>query len=114
MIFGQEESKVIQPAVAEAKKLAFIYGPLPADTLFYSALQGKFDAVLAMYHDQGLIPLKSLFLHQGVNLTIGLPFVRTSADHGTAYDIAGKNKANPGSMKAAIKLAVEIGSKMKV
>lgn len=109
-ILGQEEIKIIRPAVVKAKNLASIEGPLAADTLFYSASQGKFDAVVAMYHDQGLIPLKTFAFHQGVNLTLGLPFVRTSPDHGTAYDIAGKNKANPGSMIEAIKLAVKIGS----
>ncbi|MBU4140642.1 MAG: 4-hydroxythreonine-4-phosphate dehydrogenase PdxA [Candidatus Omnitrophica bacterium] len=112
-ILGQEEIKIIRPAVVKAKKFASIEGPLPADTLFYSASQGKFDAVVAMYHDQGLIPLKTFAFHQGVNLTLGLPFVRTSPDHGTAYDIAGKNKANPGSMVEAIKLAVKIGSRIK-
>ncbi len=111
-IIGKEEPRIIQPAIARAKHFANIIGPLPADTLFYFALQGKFDACIAMYHDQGLIPLKMLALHQGVNLTLGLPFVRTSPDHGTAYDIAGKNKANPGSMIAAIKLAVKIGSRL--
>ena len=112
-ILGQEEIKIIRPAVIKAKKFASIEGPLPADALFYSASQGKFDAVVAMYHDQGLIPLKTFAFHQGVNLTLGLPFVRTSPSHGTAYDIAGKNKANPGSMIAAIKLAVKIGSRLK-
>lgn len=111
-IMGQEEARIIQPAVEKTKGLAKVAGPLPADTLFYLALQDKFDAVVAMYHDQGLIPLKMSFLHQGVNLTVGLPFVRTSPDHGTAYDIAGKNKANPGSMIEAIKLAVRIGSRL--
>lgn len=112
-ILGQEEIKIIRPAVVRAKNLASIKGPLPADTLFYSASQGEFDAVVAMYHDQGLIPLKTFAFHQGVNLTLGLPFVRTSPGHGTAYDIAGKNKANPGSMIEAIKLAVKIGSRIK-
>lgn len=110
---GQEEIKIIRPAVIKARGLASIEGPLPSDTIFYSALQGKFDAVVAMYHDQGLIPLKMQAFHQGVNLTLGLPFVRTSPDHGTAYNIAGKNKANPGSMIEAIKLAVKIGLKVK-
>lgn len=105
---GKEEAKIIRPAVIKARRLAAIAGPLPADSLFYSALQGKFDAVVAMYHDQGLIPIKMHAFHRGVNLTLGLPFLRTSPDHGTAYDIAGKNKANPGSMIAAIKLAVKI------
>jgi 4-hydroxythreonine-4-phosphate dehydrogenase len=113
-ISGNEEIRIIRPAVIKAKNLAAIEGPLAADTLFYSASHGKFDAVVAMYHDQGLIPLKTLALHQGVNITLGLPFVRTSADHGTAYDIAGRNRANPGSMIEAIKLAVKIGSKLKI
>lgn len=110
-IMGKEESRVIYPAIKKAKRFAKISGPLPADTLFYLAAHHKFDACVAMYHDQGLIPLKTLALHQGVNLTLGLPFVRTSPDHGTAYDIAGKNQANPGSMKEAIKLAIKIGSR---
>ncbi|MBN3038930.1 MAG: 4-hydroxythreonine-4-phosphate dehydrogenase PdxA [Candidatus Omnitrophica bacterium] len=108
-VIGSEEQDIIGPAIKKAKGLAQIVGPLAADTLFYSAAHGRFDAVVAMYHDQGLIPLKMLALHKGVNITLGLPFVRTSPDHGTAYDIAGKNKANPGSMKAAINLAVQIG-----
>ena len=112
--FGHQERKVIRPAVNKAKRFASIEGPLAADTLFYLARQGEFDAVVAMYHDQGLIPLKMLSLHQGVNLTLGLPFVRTSPDHGTAYNIAGKNKANPGSMIEAIKLAVKIGQRIKL
>lgn len=112
-ILGKEEIDIIRPAVKKAKKFAAIEGPLAADTLFYFAAGGKFDAVVAMYHDQGLIPLKTFSLHQGVNLTLGLPFARTSPDHGTAYDIAGKNRANPGSMIEAIKLAVKIGKKIK-
>ena len=110
-LLGREESEIIGPAVHRAKKTAQVEGPLPADSLFYLARQGKFDAVIAMYHDQGLIPLKAYAFDQGVNLTLGLPFVRTSPDHGTAYDIAGKNKANPRSMMEAIKLAVKIGSR---
>ena len=112
-IMGQEEKRIIQPAILKARSISRIAGPLPADSLFYSAFQNKFDAVIAMYHDQGLIPLKMLAFHQGVNLTLGLPFIRTSPDHGSAYDIAGKNKANPGSMIEAIKLAVKIGLKIK-
>jgi len=112
-VMGDEETRIIRPAIARAKRFAKIVGPLAADSLFYSARQGEFDAVVAMYHDQGLIPLKMLALHQGVNLTLGLPFVRTSPDHGTAYDIAGKNRANPGSMIEAIKLAVKIASRIK-
>ena len=112
-LLGDEEEKVIRPAIIKARDLASVEGPLPADTLFYLARSGAFDVCVAMYHDQGLIPLKMFKLHQGVNLTLGLPFVRTSPDHGTAYNIAGKNKANPGSMIEAIKLAVRIGLKTK-
>lgn len=107
-ILGREEQEIILPAVKQAESLAVIQGPLPADTVFYAALQGKFDAVICMYHDQGLIPLKTFSFHQGVNITLGLPFVRTSPDHGTAYNIAGKNQANPSSMIEAIKTGINI------
>lgn len=112
-VLGDEERKVIHPAIVRAQHLASLVGPLPADSLFYFAGRGKFDACVAMYHDQGLIPLKMFKFNQGVNLTLGLPFVRTSPDHGTAYNIAGKNQADPGSMIEAIKLAVKIGLKIK-
>jgi len=82
-----------------------VVGPLSADALFYYAYRGDYDAVVAMYHDQGLAPLKMVAFEQGVNWTLGLPFIRTSPDHGTAYDIAGQGKANPSSMLAAIRLA---------
>src|ERR1035437_10769534 len=85
-----------------------VKGPFPADTIVLKALEGKFDIVVAMYHDQGLIPIKLLAWRQAVNLTLGLPIIRTSPDHGTAFDIAGKNKADAGSMKSAIRMAVEI------
>lgn len=111
-VFGKEENTIIKPAIKRLKHLVRIEGPLPADTLFHAAFCDKFDAVVAMYHDQGLVALKMLAFHQGVNLTLGLPFLRTSPDHGTAYNIAGKNMANPGSMIAAIKLAVKIGSRI--
>jgi 4-hydroxythreonine-4-phosphate dehydrogenase len=81
---------------------------MPADTLFRAMYKRKLDGVLCMYHDQALIPFKMLFFDSGVNITLGLPFVRTSPDHGTAFDIAGKNKANPGSMISAIKLAIRL------
>lgn len=113
-LLGQEEIEIIRPAIKKAKDLASIKGPISADILFYSALHGGFDAIVAMYHDQGLIPLKTFAFHQGVNLTLGLPFVRTSPDHGTAYDIAGKNRANPASMIEAIKLAVKIASRLRI
>ncbi len=108
-LIGQEEKKVIIPAIKKSKtKIARLQGPLPADVAFYMAFNKKLDAVIAMYHDQGLGPFKMIAFENGVNITLGLPFVRTSPDHGTAYDIAGKNKANPGSMKQAIKLAVSM------
>jgi 4-hydroxythreonine-4-phosphate dehydrogenase len=86
-------------------------GPYPPDTIFLAARNGKYDAVVAMYHDQGLIPVKLLAFDQAVNCTIGLPIIRTSPDHGTAFDIMGRNKANPGSMRAAITLAVDLAIK---
>jgi 4-hydroxythreonine-4-phosphate dehydrogenase len=103
---GTEEQTVIGPAVraAQARGLEVI-GPVGADTLFYYAYRGDYDAVVAMYHDQGLAPLKMIGFESGVNWTLGLPFIRTSPDHGTAYDIAGQDKANPSSMRAAIRLA---------
>ena len=108
---GTEEMIIIQPAV-DALNLscagASFHGPLPPDTLFYHAARGQYDAVLCMYHDQGLIPLKLLDFDEAVNLTLGLPVVRTSPDHGTAFDIAGKGIASPASMIAAINLAGEL------
>ena len=107
--FGKEEIKVLKPLVRRARNKGWkVTGPHPPDTLFYQAAQGKYDALHCMYHDQGLIPLKLLAFDSGVNLTLGLPFVRTSPDHGTAFDIAGKGKANPRSMIAAIQLAEAI------
>jgi 4-hydroxythreonine-4-phosphate dehydrogenase len=107
--FGDEEIKIISPTVLAAKKNGFdVIGPLSGDTVFHYALQGDFDAVVAMYHDQGLAPLKAVAFDTGVNWTLGLPFIRTSPDHGTAYDIAGKGIANPGSMIAAIRLAKQL------
>lgn len=106
-LFGDEEQKVIAPAVESFRshKAWEISGPYPPDTVFYKAVQGAFDAVVAMYHDQGLIPLKLLHFDDAVNVTLGLPIIRTSVDHGTAYDIAGKGIASPNSLKAAIRLA---------
>lgn len=108
--FGDEEIKIISPAVRNAKKKthAKIIGPLSSDVLFYQAYTGVFDAEICMYHDQGLIPLKMISRGTGVNITLGLPFVRTSPDHGTAYDIAGSFKADPGSMRKAIELADQL------
>jgi 4-hydroxythreonine-4-phosphate dehydrogenase len=106
--FGNEEIDHIIPAVEEAKELGInIEGPLPADTLFYYANLGKWDAVVAMYHDQGLIPFKMVSFNDGVNITLGLPIIRTSPDHGTAFDIAWKGVADPSSMIAAIKVAAQ-------
>ena len=108
-LFGAEEMKIIRPAIEKAKlEGAEVEGPLAADTLFYRAASGEFDAVVAMYHDQGLIPLKLLHFSDAVNITLGLPIIRTSVDHGTAYDIAGKGIADSSSLKAAIRMAVNI------
>jgi 4-hydroxythreonine-4-phosphate dehydrogenase len=108
-LFGLEEQELIKPAVARARREGLqVEGPFPSDTLFYQAAQGRFDAVVAMYHDQGLIPLKLLHFSDAVNITLGLPIIRTSVDHGTAYDIAGKNRADASSLLAAIKLAAQM------
>ncbi|MEY5012558.1 MAG: 4-hydroxythreonine-4-phosphate dehydrogenase PdxA, partial [Verrucomicrobiota bacterium] len=108
--FGDEDSRVIQPAIEalNALNIADFTGPAVPDAIFRDAARGKHDAVLAMYHDQGLIPLKLLDFDNAVNVTLGLPIVRTSPDHGTAFDIAGKGIADPSSMIAAIKLACEM------
>lgn len=107
---GREEIEIIAPAVAElsATKVAEFEGPISADTLFFHLAQGKWDAALCLYHDQGLIPLKLHGFDRGINVTLGLPYPRTSPDHGTAFEIAGKNIARPDSMIAAINLAVEL------
>lgn len=107
--FGHEEETIISPALAAfGGRGAVVTGPYPADTVFHRALQGDFDFVLAMYHDQGLIPVKTLDFNGGVNVTLGLPIVRTSPDHGTAFDIAGRGIAHAGSMTAAMNLAAEL------
>ncbi len=106
---GKEEKAMISPAVKFIrKKIKGVSGPYPADTLFYKARRGVFDAVICMYHDQGLIPLKMAAFEKGVNITLGLPFIRTSPGHGTGFDIAGKNKADPSSLIEAIKIAAKI------
>ncbi len=106
---GNEEQKVIGPAVLAAQRRQFdVIGPHSADAVFYNALRGDYDVVVAMYHDQGLAPLKTVAFETGVNWTLGLPFIRTSPDHGTAYDIAGQGVANPSSMIAAIRLAKQL------
>lgn len=108
-LFGDEEQRIIEPATRRARDEGIeVTGPHPADTVFNAAVKGRYDLVVAMYHDQGLIPVKLLAFDRAVNSTIGLPFVRTSPDHGTAYDIAGTNRADPGSMIAAIELAVQL------
>jgi 4-hydroxythreonine-4-phosphate dehydrogenase len=106
-MFSDEESRIITPAIKKAK-VKGVVGPLPADSLFYDAYRGRFDAQIVMYHDQGLIPLKMVAKDAAVNITLGLPFIRTSPAHGTAFDIAGRNKANPSSMIEAIKLACQL------
>jgi 4-hydroxythreonine-4-phosphate dehydrogenase len=107
--FGDEEILIIAPTVRAAKKRGFdVVGPLSGDTVFHYALSGEYDAVVAMYHDQGLAPLKAVAFDTGVNWTLGLPFIRTSPDHGTAYDIAGRGIANPSSMISAIRLAKQL------
>jgi 4-hydroxythreonine-4-phosphate dehydrogenase len=107
--FGDEEARVIEPAILIAREQGIdATGPYPPDTIFMRARDGHFDGVVAMYHDQGLIPVKLLAFDQAVNLTLGLPIVRTSPDHGTAFDIVGRNRANPGSMRAAIDLAIDL------
>jgi 4-hydroxythreonine-4-phosphate dehydrogenase len=108
-LVGKEEKEIIRPAVLESKKNdVIVMGPYSADAFFARGNHEKFDAILAMYHDQGLIPFKSLALGEGTNFTAGLPVIRTSPDHGTAFDIAGKNKANESSFRAAIFAAIEI------
>ena len=105
-LFGSEEEEIISPAIKKANENGLhVVGPFPSDTLFYKAASGQFDAVVAMYHDQGLIPLKLLHFSDAVNVTLGLPIIRTSVDHGTAYDIAGTWQADASSLKAAIKMA---------
>lgn len=106
---GKEETKTVIPTIKRLKKRGLrVAGPLSADTLFYWGNAKKYDAIISMYHDQGLAPIKALYFDKLVNLTIGLPFIRTSPAHGTAFDIAGRNKANPSSMKAAIELAIRL------
>lgn len=111
-LMGEEEKTIIAPAIRKFLRgqkpgSIIVSGPLSPDTVFYQALSGAYDAVLCHYHDQGLIPLKTTGFDTGVNLTLGLPFVRTSPDHGTAFDIAGKGLANPQSMIAAIEAAIK-------
>lgn len=107
--FGDEEARVIEPAMQMARNAGIrVEGPFPADTLFTPERRRRFDGIVAMYHDQGLIPVKMLAFDSAVNVTLGLPIIRTSPDHGTAFDIAGANQADEGSMKAAIALACRL------
>ncbi len=105
-LFGDEEERVLEPAARELE----VAGPLPADTVFVRALRGEFDAVLAPVHDVGMTAIKVSGFGSGVNVTLGLPFVRTAPDHGTAFDIAGKGIADPGSMREAVRLAARLGA----
>jgi 4-hydroxythreonine-4-phosphate dehydrogenase len=108
-LFGREEIEEIGPACDMARQQGVdVTGPLPPDTVFMRAAWGEFDLVVAMYHDQGHIPIKLFGFDRGVNITLGLPFIRTSVDHGTAFDLAGKGVADPASMKEALRLAVQM------
>jgi 4-hydroxythreonine-4-phosphate dehydrogenase len=110
-LIGDEEARVIQPAIAQLVQLGIAArGPLPADTLFHAAARRTYDAALCMYHDQALVAIKTLAFETAVNVTLGLPFVRTSPDHGTAFDIAGTGRANPGSLIASLKLAAQLAA----
>jgi 4-hydroxythreonine-4-phosphate dehydrogenase len=112
--FGDEERRIISPAILLAQNQGInCQGPFPADTLFLRAVHGEFDGVVAMYHDQGMIPVKLLDFEKAVNITIGIPIIRTSPAHGTAFDIAGQNLANPVSMKSAIITAIQIAKTRK-
>ena len=109
---GDEEKKIIAPALARCRRRGWnVAGPIPADAIFHQHLAGKFDAVVAMYHDQGLAPMKMISFESGVNLTLGLPIIRTSPDHGTAFDLAGKNKADPASTRAALDWAARLAAR---
>lgn len=108
-LLGDEELRIIEPALTLARNASIdVTGPLPPDTAFIPEMRGRFDGLVAMYHDQGLIPVKALGFHETVNVTLGPPILRTSPDHGTAFGIAGKNKAHPGSMSEALRLAIRL------
>ena len=114
-LFGNEEISLIEPAILETRSYGIkVFGPFPPDTVFFKAAAGDYDAVVCMYHDQGLIPFKLMHFSDGVNVTLGLPLVRTSVDHGTAYDIAGRGIADPGSLSAAVELAGAISRNRKL
>ena len=113
-LLGTEEERILRPAILAAREQgADVAGPFPADTLFVRAARGEFDAVIACYHDQGLIPVKLLAFGAAVNVTLGLPIIRTSVDHGTAFDIAGRGLADPSSMIAATLLAARLAGQSK-
>ncbi|RAP37213.1 4-hydroxythreonine-4-phosphate dehydrogenase PdxA [Candidatus Marinamargulisbacteria bacterium SCGC AAA071-K20] len=110
-MFGHEERTIIKPTIVKWNNNGHrIFGPIPADTLYHRAYKGEFDFVISLYHDQGLIPIKLLNFHDAVNVTLGLPFIRTSPDHGTAFDISYQGKANSGSLQAALKLALKLSN----
>jgi len=109
---GREDIDIVAPAVAQLRNLGIdARGPFAADTMFHAEARRHYDAALGMYHDQALIPLKTIDFHGGVNVTLGLPFVRTSPDHGTAFDIAGTGTARPDSLIAALRLAAEMAAR---
>jgi 4-hydroxythreonine-4-phosphate dehydrogenase len=109
---GREEIEVIGPALERLRTEGLnVAGPLPADTMFHPAARARYDVALTMYHDQGLVPLKALDFARGVNVTLGLPFIRTSPDHGTAYDIAGTGTADPTSLIEALNLAAAMAAR---
>ncbi len=111
-VLGREEIELINPAIRAARKKGYnVSDAVPADTLFFQAFNKQYDAVVAMYHDQGLAPLKMIGFDEGINVTLGLPIIRTSPDHGTAFGLAGKNQASPTSMKNAMALAIEMAGK---
>lgn len=113
-LFGDEEQRIIEPAMQMARSHGVnVEGPLPPDTLFSPRVSSRFDGIVAMYHDQGLIPVKVLAFDRAVNLTLGLPIIRTSPDHGTAFDIAGQNMADPSSMTEALRLAVQLAGRAR-
>ena len=108
---GDDEARLIAPVIARLRDEGLaITGPLPADTMFHPAARARYDAAICMYHDQALIPIKTLDFAGGVNVTLGLPFIRTSPDHGTAFDIAGQGKADPSSLIAALRMAREMAA----
>jgi 4-hydroxythreonine-4-phosphate dehydrogenase len=111
-LFGTEDDEVLAPAIADARAAGHdVRGPIPADTVFVRATRGEFDCVIACYHDQGLVPIKLLAFGSAVNVTLGLPIIRTSVDHGTAFDIAGQGVADPGSLVQAVRLAADLAAR---